>query len=281
MPELISKIKVYLFAFATILTSILATPAAYSQARPNIVVIFTDDHAWQAVSAYGEKRKLVETPNIDRIAKEGIRFDRALVTNSICGPSRATLLTGKYSHMNGFYNNNNSRFDGSQVTFPKLLKAAGYQTAIIGKWHLISEPTGFDHWHILPGQGIYYNPPMIRDGQQVKHMGYTTDLIGDFSLEWLQKRDKSKPFLLMSQHKAPHREWSPALRHLGHDKDRKYPEPDSLFDDYANRGLATRDQDMTISKTFTNLDAKLISPPGMTPEQLQTWNAYYLSLIHI
>ncbi|MFN5290502.1 MAG: sulfatase-like hydrolase/transferase, partial [Planctomycetia bacterium] len=123
MPELISKIKVYLFAFATILTSILATPAAYSQARPNIVVIFTDDHAWQAVSAYGEKRKLVETPNIDRIASEGIRFDRALVTNSICGPSRATLLTGKYSHMNGFYNNSNSRFDGSQVTFPKLLKA--------------------------------------------------------------------------------------------------------------------------------------------------------------
>ena len=198
MPEFISKIKVYLFAFATILTSILATPAAYSQARPNIVVIFTDDHAWQAVSAYGEKRKLVETPNIDRIAKEGIRFDRALVTNSICGPSRATLLTGKYSHMNGFYNNSNSRFDGSQVTFPKLLKAAGYQTAIIGKWHLISEPTGFDHWHILPGQGIYYNPPMIKDGQPVKHMGYTTDLIGDFSIEWLQKRDKSKPFLLMS-----------------------------------------------------------------------------------
>lgn len=275
MPELISKIKVYLFAFATIFTSILATPAAYSQARPNIVVIFTDDHAWQAVSAYGEKRKLVETPNIDRIAKEGIRFDRALVTNSICGPSRATLLTGKYSHMNGFYNNSNSRFDGSQVTFPKLLKAAGYQTALIGKWHLISDPTGFDHWHILPGQGIYYNPPMVRDGQPVKHTGYTSDLIGDFSLEWLQKRDKSKPFLLMSQHKAPHREWSPALRHLGHDKDRKYPEPDSLFDDYANRGLATRDQDMTISKTFTNLDAKLIPPPGMTPEQLQAWNAYY------
>ena len=114
-----------------------------------------------------EPRKLLETPNIDRIAREGMRFNRCLVPNSICGPSRATILTGKYSHLNGFYNNSNSRFDGSQTTFPKLLQAAGYQTAIIGKWHLISDPTGFDHWHILPGQGVYYNPPMIENGQQV------------------------------------------------------------------------------------------------------------------
>src|SRR5262245_44954015 len=139
---------------------------------PNVVVIFSDDHAYQAISAYGDSRKLLDTPNIDRLAKEGIRFDRCLVPNSICGPSRATLLTGKYSHMNGFYNNTNSKFDGSQVTFPKLLQKAGYQTAIVGKWHLVSDPTGFDHWHILPGQGRYYNPPMIREGKQAQPPGY-------------------------------------------------------------------------------------------------------------
>jgi arylsulfatase A-like enzyme len=128
--------------------------------QPNIVFIFSDDHAYQAISAYGDARKLIQTPNIDRIAKEGMRFDRALVTNSICGPSRAVILTGKYSHLNGFYNNSNSVFNGAQTTFPKLLKAAGYQTALIGKWHLNSDPQGFDYWQILLGQGIYYNPPM-------------------------------------------------------------------------------------------------------------------------
>ena len=257
--------------------SILVITAGFAAAaeRPNIVLIFSDDHAYHAISAYGDARKLLDTPNIDRLAKEGVRMDRCLVSNSICGPSRACVLTGKYSHRNGFYNNTNSRFDGSQVTFPKLLQAAGYQTALIGKWHLISDPTGFDHWHILPGQGVYYNPPMIKDGQRVQHQGYTTDLIGDFSIEWLKNRDKSKPFLLMSQHKAPHREWAPPLRHLGHNKDREYPEPPTLFDDYANRGLAVKDQDMSIEKTFTQLDAKLVPPPSLNAEQLKTWNAYY------
>ena len=143
-----------------------AAEAGGGARRPNIVFIFSDDHAYQAISAYGDPRRLIETPNIDRLAKEGMRFDRCLVPNSICGPSRATVLTGKYSHVNGFYNNTNSRFDGSQTTFPKLLQAAGYQTAIFGKWHLVSDPTGFDDWHILPGQGVYYNPPMIDAGAQ-------------------------------------------------------------------------------------------------------------------
>jgi arylsulfatase A-like enzyme len=238
-------------------------------------MIFSDDHAYQAISAYGDPRRLLDTPNIDRIAKQGVRFDRCVVPNSICGPSRATLLTGKYSHANGFYNNTNSRFDGSQVTFPKLLQKAGYHTAVIGKWHLVSDPTGFDHWHILPGQGLYYNPPMIRNGQRVQHDGYTTDLITDFSLEWLKNRDKGKPFLLMCQHKAPHREWAPPPRHLGHDNDRKYPEPDTLFDDYSGRGKAEREQDMTIAKTMNAVDLKFTAPKNLTPEQQKAWDAYY------
>ena len=158
-----------------------AQAPAHARKPPNIVFIFTDDHAYQAISAYNDPRRLIETPHIDRLASEGMRFDRCLVPNSICGPSRATVLTGKYSHRNGFYNNTNSRFDGSQTTFPKLLQAAGYQTAIIGKWHLVTDPTGFDDWHILPGQGVYYNPPMIRNGQRVKHQGYITDIITDLS----------------------------------------------------------------------------------------------------
>ena len=243
--------------------------------RPNIVFIFSDDHAYQAISAYGDPRKLLETPNIDRIGREGMRFDRCLVTNSICGPSRATVLTGKYSHRNGFYNNSTSRFDGSQTTFPKLLQAAGYQTAVIGKWHLVTDPTGFDEWHILPGQGDYYNPPMVHNGQKVRHEGYTTDLITDFSLDWLKQRDSSKPFLLMCQHKAPHREWSPALRHLGHDNDRQYPEPETLFDDYSGRGKAESDQRMSIGKIMTPLDVKLTTPSSLNEEQRKVWDAYY------
>jgi arylsulfatase A-like enzyme len=242
---------------------------------PNILFIFSDDHAYQAVSAYGHPLKLNETPNIDRIAKDGMRFDRCLIPNSICGPSRACVLTGKYNHVNGFYNNTNSRFDGSQMTFPKLLQKAGYQTAMIGKWHLESDPTGFDHWLILPGQGIYYNPPMILNGVRSKQTGYVTDIITDRSLDWMKNRDPKKPFLLMCQHKAPHREWAPALRHLGHDRDRKYPEPDTLFDDYAGRGKAEKNQDMTLEKTFTELDAKLKYPPGMTDAEKPEWDKYY------
>jgi arylsulfatase A-like enzyme len=253
----------------------IPTRADTKPTRPNIVFIFTDDHAYQALSAYGDPRKLLDTPNLDRIAKQGVRFDRCLVPNSICGPSRATVLTGKYSHANGFFNNTNSRFDGSQVTFPKLLQKAGYQTAVVGKWHLVSEPTGFDYWHILPGQGVYYNPPMNDNGKRVVHNGYVTDIIGDLSLDWLKARDKSKPFLLMCQHKAPHREWSPALRHLGHDKDRKYPEPETLFDDYAGRGKAEHEQDMTVAKTMTPHDLKITTPAGMTDEQKKEWDAYY------
>jgi arylsulfatase A-like enzyme len=263
---------------SVLLVILVISPAEGAQApprKPNMVFIFSDDHAFQAVSAYNDPRRLVETPNIDRIGREGTRFDRCVVPNSICGPSRATLLTGKYSHLNGFYNNTNSRFDGSQTTFPKLLRASGYQTAVFGKWHLVSDPTGFDEWHILPGQGVYYNPPMIHKGERVKHEGYTTDVITDLSLKWLNNRDKSRPFLLMCQHKAPHREWEPALRHLGHDNDRVYPEPPTLFDDYSGRSKAERDQDMTIASTMTDRDLKLVPPPDLNSEQRKAWDAYY------
>ena len=257
---------------ALFLLAITTTVAA----PPNIVFIFSDDHAYQAISAYGDARRLLATPNIDRIAKAGMRFDRCMVPNSICGPARATVLTGKYSHLNGFPNNaGNARFDGAQVTFPKLLQKAGYQTAMIGKWHLGSDPTGFDFWQVLPGQGAYYNPPMTRNGQPVQNSGYVTDIITDVSLDWLQRRDKTKPFLLMCQHKAPHREWEPALRHLDADGDRHYAEPPTLFDDYAGRGLAEHDQDMTIEKTMTEKDLKLTPPPRLTPEQRKAWDAYY------
>jgi arylsulfatase A-like enzyme len=260
-----------------LLTCLAFTAAASAVAKPppNIVFIFSDDHAYQAISAYAEARHLLATPNIDRLTKTGVRFDRCLVTNSICGPSRATVQTGTYNHINGFVNNSNCVFDSSQITFPKLLQQAGYQTAVVGKWHLGSDPVGYDFWQILLGQGVYYNPPMIRNGEKIKVDGYTTDIITDVSLDWLKRLDTSKPFLLMCQHKAPHREWEPALRHLGADGDRHYDEPATLFDDYAGRGLAEHDQDMTIDKTMNAKDLKLTPPPQLTEEQRKVWDAYY------
>ena len=242
--------------------------------RPNVLYIMSDDHAYQAISAYGFG--LNKTPNIDRLAAEGMRFNRCLTTNSLCGPARATLLTGKYSHMNHFYNNTNSRFDGSQVTFPKLLQQAGYQTAIIGKWHLETDPTGFDYWEILPGQGQYYNPPMIINGKHVKQAGYVTDVITRDTLDWLKtRRDKSKPFALLMHHKAPHREWEPALSHLTDYDGARFPEPLTLFDDYSGRGKAEHEQDMMIKRTMNSRDLKLTPPPTLTAEQRKQWDAYY------
>lgn len=260
------------FILAVVLANSLSAWAADS--RPNILFVFTDDHAYQAISAYGSR--INTTPNIDRLAREGMRFDRCYVTNSICGPCRATILTGKYSHANGFYINGPTPFDGSQQTFPKLLQKAGYETAMIGKWHLKSDPTGFDYWDVLIDQGPYYNPPMIRNGERLRRTGYTTKIITDLALEWLtEKRDSEKPFMLMYQHKAPHRPWDPAPEYMHLYEDEDVPEPPTLFEDYSSRGLAVRQQDMTIAETMSERDLKFQGPERLTPEQQAAWDAYY------
>ena len=233
-----------------LLLSLLSSQAAE---RPNILFIFSDDHALQAISAYGGRFKdIAPTPNIDRLATQGAVFERSYCANSICGPSRACILTGKHSHINGFIDNNSSKFNGAQPTFPKYLQQAGYQTAVIGKWHLVSNPTGFDYWEILPGQGSYYNPDFIQmDGSTTRVEGYVTDIIGDKTLDWLKnRRDKDKPFVLMSQQKAPHRNWVPAERHYKLFEGRQMPEPETLFDDYANRSAALKKQEMSIANHF-------------------------------
>ncbi|MBN1818508.1 MAG: sulfatase-like hydrolase/transferase [Sedimentisphaerales bacterium] len=241
--------------------------------KPNIIYIMSDDHAWHAMSCYGSR--INTTPNLDRIADEGMRFDNCFCTNSICAPVRAVVLTGKYSHMNGVLDNR-QQFDPSQQTFPKILQANGYQTAMIGKWHLKTDPTGFDYWNILPGQGEYYNPDMIEMGQRKRYEGYVTDIITDRALEWLKGRDPEKPFCLMYHHKAPHRNWQPGPDHLTMYDDVTIPEPDNLFDDYATRSDAAREQEMMVAKHLTPNDLKLTGAPGrMNDQQKQAWNAVY------
>ena len=249
--------------------------------RPNILFIMSDDHGYQAVSAYGAG--INKTPNIDRIAAEGARFDRCYVTNSLCGPSRACIMTGKYSHKNGFLDNQGTRFDGSQVTFPKLLRSAGYQTAVVGKWHLVSEPTGFDYWDIVPGQGQYYRPDFISPRGRRSVPGYVTEVITDLAIDWLQnKRDTKRPFMMMVQHKAPHRPWLPAPQKLADREADKIPEPSTLFDDYATRGTAAHKAHMQIGQMNPQSDVKLWSDESkvrkaflarMSDEEKAAWEA--------
>lgn len=217
--------------------------------RPNIVFIMSDDHGYQAISAYNDK--LIETPNIDRIAKEGMLFTNASVTNSICAPSRAVILTGKHSHINGKIDNL-SAFDTTNVTFPQILQKAGYQTAMFGKLHFGNNPKGFDEFMILPGQGSYYNPEFItKDGKTTIH-GYVTNIITDLAIDWLDnRRIKDKPFLLMYLHKAPHRPWLPAKRHYTEYTKKEFPLPETLFDDYSDRGTAAKTAEMNILKHMT------------------------------
>ncbi|AQT67575.1 Arylsulfatase [Anaerohalosphaera lusitana] len=238
--------------------------------KPNIVFIMTDDHASHALSCYGSK--INKTPNLDRIAEEGMRFDNCFCTNSICAPSRAVILTGKYSHINGKIDNTPVPFDGSQQTFPKLLRKAGYQTAMIGKWHLRSEPTGFDYWNVLPGQGAYHNPVMIEMGERKKYDGYVTDIITDKAIDWIEQRNNDQPFCLLYQHKAPHRNWQPDEKHADMYKDRKIPLPETFNDDYATRSDAAREQEMTIEKHLrVPYDTKVKPPEELSGQELKEW----------
>ena len=247
----------------------------YSQKRPNIVFILSDDHAYQAISAYGYG--LNHTPNLDKLAKEGILFKNAFVNNSLCAPSRAAILTGKFSHLNGIKGNGDVAFNGAQATFPKLLQKAGYQTALIGKWHLISNPTGFDYWNILPGQGDYYNPDFIDNGVKGRVNGYVTDLTTDFALKWLEKRDTSRPFCVLVWNKAPHRQWMPPLKYLHQFDSTKFPLPQTFFDDYSTRTKAPREQKMRIDEWLsTNYDLKEnfnVEPPYQRLDE--GWKSVY------
>ncbi|MAY73585.1 MAG: sulfatase [Phycisphaerae bacterium] len=257
----------------------LVTPTATADDRPNIVFIMSDDHGWQAIGAYGST--INETPNIDRIAHEGMRMDRYYVGNAICAPSRATMLTGLHTHANGMMDNRRA-FDGSQRNVAKMLRAEGYQTAMIGKWHLESEPTGFDMYDRLVGQGPYYNPVLRAGGEgidgyeDVEHIGYTTDIVTDRAIDWIEdERDPEKPFLLLVHHKAPHRDWQPAPRHLHLYDDDEIPEPTTLFDDWSGKGSAATMQEMMIARDLTKRDLKLVPPNGLTKGQFEAWTAAY------
>lgn len=257
------------------------------QKRPNILFIMSDDHAYQAISAYGSG--LNSTPNIDRIAREGAIFTKAFVTNSICAPSRAVMLTGKFSHLNGKIDNRGG-FNWNQVIFPKLLQQNGYQTALIGKIHLDGIPQGFDYSNVLPGQGNYYNPDFIENGIRTQVHGYVTTITTQFALDWLdKKRDKSKPFCLLYHQKAPHRNWLPEEKYLNLYEDRDFAFPDNFFDDYSGRGTAAHTQEMGIVKEMKwGHDMKFENDPytgeptnfvqdikRMDDQQRNAWRAAY------
>lgn len=259
--------------------------------RPNIIFIMSDDHAVQAISAYGHPvSKLAPTPNIDRIAQNGTVFNNSFCTNSICGPSRAVILTGKHSHINGF-RMNGEEFDGSQPTLPKYLQKKGYKTAMIGKWHLHGEPTGFDYWDILKDQGNYYNPDFIKGDDTTRIQGYATDIITEKGLNWLKENSNLKePFFLMVHHKAPHRNWMPALRHLNKYDSITFPLPENYFPDFKNQ-QAAQEQLQTIYKDmYEGHDLKMTERLGspelahnpwktdfdrLTPEQRSAWDKAY------
>ena len=294
------RIKFIPVLIALILTFTACTVKEKPASRPNIVFIMADDHAYQAISAYSDL--LIRTPQIDRIAREGMLFTNACVTNSLCAPSRATILTGKHCHLHGKIDNR-FPFDTTQITFPQLFQAAGYQTAMFGKLHFGNNPKGIDEFKILPGQGNYYNPEFITNDGEIKVEGYTTDIITDMTMDWMKnRRDPDKPFLLFYLHKAPHREWMPPERHYKVFTKKSFPEPPTLFDDYEGRGTAAREAEMNILihqnwAGDSKLRPEVLDELGITPasdwdkqamqnkydrftkEQLAAWNAVYDPII--
>jgi arylsulfatase A-like enzyme len=240
--------------------------------QPNIVYMMADDHASHAISAYGSR--INKTPHIDRIAREGMRLDNCFCTNSICTPSRAAILTGQYSHKNGVYTLADA-YNPDQNNVAKELQRAGYQTAMIGKWHLAKDPAGFDHWNILPGQGLYYDPVFIDKNGKKKYEGYCTDLIGDFSLNWLKNRDKKKPFFLMSHHKAPHRPWGPAPKYANLFDGQTIPEPDNLYEHYEGRARSVAAVKMKVGEDMVKSDYKVDKPADLEGDALRKWAYQY------
>lgn len=256
------------------------------QKQLNIVYIMCDDHSYQTISAYDTS--YITTPNIDRIAQIGSRFTNSFVSNSLSGPSRACMLTGKHSHSNGFINNETT-FNPNQQTFPKLLQEAGYQTAMVGKWHLVSTPEGFDYWRILDGQGQYYNPDILSPDDTIRYNGYVTDIVTDIALDWLAEREQERPFCLLLHHKAPHRAWEPDLQDLELFNDRSYPLPENFFDPYTSRPAAAHSEMGVVSdlrmledlKIYTQKDGgeiKKYPTYRFTKEQKEVWDAHYDSV---
>ena len=254
-----------------LLRSMLAAPAAFAAPaakRPNIVYIMADDHAAHAISAYGSK--IIQTPSIDKLAKQGMLLKNCFCTNSICVPSRGVLLTGQHSHMTGIKTLADS-LDPARPNIGKMLRAGGYQTAMIGKWHLVKEPSGFDYWNILPGQGVYDNPVFIEMGKRSTRQGYCTDLIADYSIDWIKKRDKTKPFFLLCHHKAPHRPWDPDAKHKAKWETREIPEPDNLYDKWENRSNAAKNTKLRVGQDSTKRDMKTDIPPDLKGDALRKW----------
>ncbi|RIX52400.1 DUF4976 domain-containing protein [Paenibacillus nanensis] len=245
----------------------------HTERKPNILFIMSDDHASHAMGCYGSR--INQTPQLDRIANEGMLFENCFCTNSICSPSRAAILTGKYNHLNGV-KSIEDELDGRQMTFPKLLQEGGYQTAMIGKWHLghggNADPTGFDYWTVVPGQGEYYDPRFYEMGELKQFKGYVTDVITDFSIDWMDKRDRDRPFLLMCHHKAPHRPWVPAEKYASLYEDTDIPEPETFYDDYATRSRAAADAKMRIDSHMNDaVDLKGSPPDGLSPVDAKKW----------
>lgn len=256
-----------------------ATSSAAAQRRPNIVFILSDDHAAHALSAYRPHlsygARLPDTPNLDRLAESGMLFANAFVTNSICAPARAAVLTGQYGHLSGVMTNREP-LHPTHTTFPKLMRDAGYATALFGKWHLKAEPSGFDHYEILTGQGPYYNPPLHSATDTVRHTGYTSDVVTDRALAWLATRsDTSQPFLMLVHYNAVHRFWDPGPEQMGMYRDTMIAEPATLWDDGGGRVFRATDPEMTIALDLTSRDLKLEAPVGLTPEQQAQWDEGY------
>ncbi len=254
---------------AVCLSAIAAVPAAAAD-RPNILFIMSDDHASHAIGAYGSR--VNETPNLDRLAREGALLGNVFATNSICTPSRATILTGQYSHINGVTVFN--RFDSSRMTVARLLQRGGYYTGMVGKWHLGSDPVGFDRWEILPGQGAYADPVLYTATGEKAYTGrYVTDVITDLAIDFLEKRPRNKPFFLMVHHKAPHRPWEPTAGYAARFAGRRIPEPVTLWDSYATRTDAIRENQQRVAADLTRRDLKLPPPPDLAGAELTKWLA--------